>query len=70
MFPLYKTWADLGILNTLHGLTISLAGVQIGYFCFLYVGFIKSVPREMEESALIDGASQYIVLFLVLFFRY
>lgn len=67
MFPLYKTWADLHILNTLHGLVISLTGVQIGYFCFLYVGFIKTVPRELEESALLDGASKYRTFFSVIF---
>lgn len=67
MFPLYKTWADLHILNTLHGLVISLTGVQIGYFCFLYVGFIKTVPRELEESALLDGASKYKTFFSVIF---
>lgn len=67
MFPLYKTWVDLGILNTLHGLTISLVGVQVGYFCFLYVGFIKSVPREMEESSMIDGASRYRTFFSIIF---
>lgn len=67
MFPLYKTWVDLHILNTLHGLIISLTGVQIGYFCFLYVGFIKTVPRELEESALLDGASRYKTFFSIIF---
>ncbi|WP_255570571.1 carbohydrate ABC transporter permease [Cohnella sp. CFH 77786] len=67
MFPLYKTWVDLHFLNTLHGLVVSLTGVQIGYFCFLYVGFIKTVPRELEESALIDGASQYRTFFTIIF---
>lgn len=67
MFPLYKTWVELHILNTLQGLIIALTGVQIGYFCFLYVGFIKTVPRELEESARIDGASPYRTFFSVIF---
>ncbi len=67
MFPLYKTWVDLHLLNTLHGLIIALTGVQIGYFCFLYVGFIKTVPRELEESAMIDGASRYRTFFSIIF---
>lgn len=67
MFPLYRTWVDLHILNTLHGLIISLTGVQIGYFCFLYVGFIKTVPQELEESAKIDGASAYRTFFSIIF---
>ncbi|WP_235550709.1 carbohydrate ABC transporter permease [Paenibacillus sp. Soil787] len=67
MFPLYKTWVNLGLLNTLHGLTISLVGIQIGYFCFLYVGFIKTVPRELEEAAMIDGASRYRTFFSIIF---
>ncbi|MDQ0917032.1 carbohydrate ABC transporter permease [Paenibacillus sp. V4I5] len=67
MFPLYKTWVNLSLLNTLHGLTISLVGVQIGYFCFLYVGFIKTVPRELEEAATIDGASRYRTFFSIIF---
>lgn len=67
MFPLYKTWTELHLLNTIPGLIIALTGVQIGYFAFLYVGFIKTVPRELEESATLDGASRYRTFFSIIF---
>lgn len=67
MFPLYKTWTELHLLNTIPGLIIALTGVQIGYFAFLYVGFIKTVPRELEESAMLDGASRYRTFFSIIF---
>jgi raffinose/stachyose/melibiose transport system permease protein len=67
MFPLYKTWLDLGLLNTLPGLVLALLGVGIGYNIFLYTGFIKTVPRELEEAAMIDGASKYRTFFGIVF---
>ncbi|WP_017813033.1 carbohydrate ABC transporter permease [Paenibacillus shenyangensis] len=67
MFPLYKTWSELSLLNTIPGLIIALTGVQIGYFAFLYVGFIKTVPKELEESAVLDGASRYRTFYSIIF---
>ena len=51
MFPLYKELSAIGALNTLWGLCLAQAGVNVGYYVFLYTGFIKNVPISLEEAA-------------------
>ena len=57
MFPLYKELSAIGALNTLWGLCLAQAGVNVGYYVFLYTGFIKNVPISLEEAASIDGCT-------------
>ena len=65
MIPVYKTFKDLGLLNTLRGMILMLTGYSIAYPTFLIVGFVKSVPREMEEAATIDGCGPFRCFFSV-----
>jgi ABC-type maltose transport system permease subunit len=44
-------------LNTLGGLILIYSGGALGFNTWLMKGFFDSVPRELDESALIDGAS-------------
>lgn len=67
MFPLYKELSRIHALNTLWGLTVAVVGVNVGYYVFLYSGFIKTVPRSLEEAATIDGCSQYQTFFHIVF---
>lgn len=50
-------------LNTLGGLILIYSGGALGFNTWLMKGFFDSVPRELDESALIDGAS-YTQVFL------
>ena len=59
MFPLYKELSTIGALNTLWGLCLAQAGVNVGYYVFLYTGFIKNVPISLEEASAIDGCNRY-----------
>ena len=59
MFPLYKELSSIHALNTLWGLVLAQAGVNIGYYTFLYTGFIKGIPVALEEAATIDGCNRY-----------
>ena len=67
MFPLYKELSSIGALNTLWGLCLAQAGVNVGYYVFLYTGFIKNVPISLEEAASIDGCNRYQTFFYVVF---
>lgn len=40
---------------------------NIAFSVFLYTGFFKTIPREIDEAALIDGASQLTMFFKVIF---
>ena len=67
MFPLYRELSDISALNTLWGLALAQAGVNVGYYVFLYTGFIKSVPVSLEEAATIDGCNRYQTFFYIVF---
>lgn len=54
MFPLSKT-ADTLKLNTPFTIPIVYLGFGAGLAIFMFAGFVKSVPIEMEEAAAIDG---------------
>lgn len=67
MIPVYKIYKTLNLLNSLPGMVLMLVGTSIAYPSFLYVGFVKSVPREIEESAYIDGCSEFRSFWLITF---
>jgi raffinose/stachyose/melibiose transport system permease protein len=56
MVPLYLTMRDLGLLGSLLALVLFYSGLQVPFTTFLYVGFIRALPMDFEEAALLDGA--------------
>ena len=56
MFPLSKIADTMG-LNTPWGLWVVYLGFGAGLAVFMFTGVIKSLPAEIEEAAMIDGAS-------------
>ena len=56
MFPLSKI-ADMMKLNTPWGLWIIYLGFGAGLAVFMFTGVVKGIPAEIEEAAMIDGAS-------------
>ena len=57
MFTLSKT-ADQLNLNTPWNICIIYLGFGAGLAVFMFTGFMKSVPMEIEEAAMIDGCSE------------
>ena len=66
MFTMTKTVADLG-LDTPWGLIIVYLGFGAGLAVFMFCGFVKSVPIEIEEAAMIDGCNPWQTFFHVVF---
>jgi len=56
MFPLVRVMDSLYLRN-IPGLVFMYLGFGLSFTVFLYHGFLKSVPRDLEEAAFIDGAS-------------
>ncbi|MDO4568492.1 MAG: carbohydrate ABC transporter permease [Clostridia bacterium] len=56
MFTLSKT-ADVLGLNTPWGIIVIYLGFGAGLATFMFSGFVKSIPIEIEEAAMIDGCS-------------
>lgn len=55
--PLYQTMRDLGLLGTPWALVLFYSGLQAPFTVFLYVGFLRALPRDFEDAALIDGCT-------------
>jgi len=55
--PVFLMLRELGLLNTFAALL--LPGIANGYAIFLLKGFFDSLPRELYESASLDGASEW-----------
>lgn len=66
MFTLSKV-ADTLSLNTPWGIIIIYLGFGAGLAVFMFSGFVKAVPVEIEEAALIDGCSPLMTYFRVVF---
>ncbi|HLR96057.1 MAG TPA: carbohydrate ABC transporter permease [Jiangellaceae bacterium] len=56
LIPLYQTMRDLGLLGSLTSLILFYIGSQVPFSVFLYTGFLRTLERDYEEAAAIDGA--------------
>ncbi len=63
LVPLYFLMDDLRLLNTYHGLALVYIAYSLPFTIFFLVGFFKTLPGEVAEAGIIDGASQYQVFF-------
>ena len=59
MTPLYVMMKQMGLLNTLLGFVLIKISFQIAFTVLLVTGFVKTVPRDLEEAASIDGYNIY-----------
>ncbi|MFD0864429.1 carbohydrate ABC transporter permease [Tessaracoccus lubricantis] len=55
LLPLYTTMRDLGLLGTLWALVLINIGTQLPFSIFLYTTFLRELPLDYEEAALVDG---------------
>jgi raffinose/stachyose/melibiose transport system permease protein len=65
--PLYQTMRDLGLLGTASALILFYSGLQVPFTTFLYIGFMRALPRDFEDAALIDGCRPLQVFRYVVF---
>lgn len=66
MFTMTKTAGELS-LDTPWGIVIIYLGFGAGLAVFMFTGFLKSVPMEIEEAAMIDGCTPLQTFFMVVF---
>lgn len=67
MIPLVQVASEVGLMNSYWGLVVCYFGFGVSLNLFLYHGFIKSIPLEIEESAVVDGSSPYGVFWRIVF---
>lgn len=59
MVPLYSLVLSLGLTNSLLGLILVNISVTLPIAVFILTGFMKTLPRELIEAAMIDGAGSW-----------
>jgi multiple sugar transport system permease protein len=64
--PLYRVLAELGATNSLAALFLSYPTFTVPFCTWLLIGFFKALPQELEEAALVDGATRTTALVRVL----
>lgn len=53
--PLYNIMSRMGLLNQYWGLILAYSSVSLPFCVFMLKGFFDTIPRELEEAALVDG---------------
>jgi multiple sugar transport system permease protein len=60
--PIFKLFAPLGLTNSLTGLIIIYTAYNVPFAAFLMQSFFDGIPKELEEAAMIDGATRLIAV--------
>jgi multiple sugar transport system permease protein len=57
--PVFKLWTDIGLYNTIPGLVIPYLTFALPLAIYILVSFFREIPTELEEAALVDGATNF-----------
>lgn len=57
ILPLYALMNNLGLVNSLWGLWVLYVATSLPFAVFFLTGFFASLPGELEEAAILDGAT-------------
>ena len=67
LVPLYFVMQKLTLLDTFPGLIMVYIAFSLSFTIFFMTNFFRTLPKELGEAALIDGANQYDIFFRVYF---
>ncbi len=57
--PLFQLWTDIGLYNTYLGLILPSLTFGLPLTIYILASFFREIPKELEEAALIDGATRF-----------
>lgn len=64
--PIYKVMAPLGLTNNLLGLILIYTAFNVPFATFLMQSFFDAIPKDLEESAMLEGCTRFQALVKVL----
>lgn len=67
MVPIYVVLRSVGLVGTHVGMIILYSGLLMPLAVFLYTGFTRSLPREYEEAAQVDGSGRLQTFIRIIF---
>jgi multiple sugar transport system permease protein len=65
--PIFRLLSPLGLTNSLTGLVIVYTAFNVPFAVFLMGSFFDAIPKELEEAAMMDGASRFQALLQIVF---
>lgn len=57
IIPYFQLMSDLGLLNTHLALVLAYSSFALPFSVWMLIGFFRSIPREIDEAATMDGAT-------------
>ena len=66
MIPLYLLMQELGLLNQPLGLILVYSTTAIPFCVWMLKGYFDTIPKDLEESAIMDGASQFTIFWKII----
>ena len=66
LVPLVTIMTRLGAVSTYWGIIVVLVTFQLPISIFLYSNFIRTIPGELDEAALIDGCSKFTIFYKII----
>jgi raffinose/stachyose/melibiose transport system permease protein len=67
LLPITRVLRTFELMGTVQGLVLFNVGYYIPFGVFVFAGFVRTIPVELEEAAAIDGASRFQTFWLVVF---
>ncbi len=64
--PIFALWGLWGIEDGRLGLVLFYTALNLPFAIWLLIGFIRQIPVELEEAAIVDGANAFQVFFRIL----
>jgi len=64
--PLYILLDNLGLLNSMTGLTLVYATTAVPFCVWMLKGYFDTIPKELEEAALMDGAGRWTIFWTII----
>jgi len=65
IIPYFRLMSELGLLNTYAALIIAYSSFALPFSVWMLIGFFRSIPREIDEAAIVDGATRLVAFFRV-----
>lgn len=67
MIPIVRNFSAINAVDNIFMVVIFYVGAHISMAVFMFQGFIKNIPMELDEAATIDGCTNFQILFRIIF---